>query len=412
MAGTISPIYDAEAEALKRQMAFANTLRDKGMQGNTGSGYQGGRVYIVGNPLGNIASSIGGAILANRAEEGQRGLEQRMGQERQDWLNALPSSTTELEGPTQTGEALTGLKAAKQRAQEMQQWAMGAPRGMEGVQQFALQQALTAPQREEEARQRAADRNAELAAKYAELRAAQQERLQQQFENQKTLKEIGLQNAMALKAMGGGGSSKPDMRIVDTVDENGNPVKQVIDLNAMQPGQTLGKYVTPKAPSAAAQKAQIEANIGIANIDRAIELIDERPGSLGTRHKIPGMETISQFTDPEGVPARAAVSNVGSLKLHDRSGAAVTISEFPRLAPFIPSPGDKPEVAKSKLSGLKREYETIRDEWARGTNTSILGGSRPKTPTAPTKPVPAAAPGQWDADKEARYLEWKARQGK
>ncbi len=75
MAGTISPIYDAEAEALKRQMAFANALRDKGMQGNTGSGYQSGRVYIVGNPLGNIASSIGGAILANRAEEGQRGLE-------------------------------------------------------------------------------------------------------------------------------------------------------------------------------------------------------------------------------------------------------------------------------------------------------------------------------------------------
>lgn len=171
MAGTISPIYDAEAEALKRQMSFANALRDRGMQGNTGSGYQGGKVFIVGNPLGNIVSGLAGAYLGNRAEEGQRNLEQRMVDERQNWLNAMPSSTTdktvELEGPTETGDPLTGtasvLKSAKQRAMENQAWAMQAPRGMEGVQQFALQQALTAPQREEEARQRAEDRKEEQA---------------------------------------------------------------------------------------------------------------------------------------------------------------------------------------------------------------------------------------------------------
>lgn len=187
MAGTISPIYDAEAEAIKRQMAFANALRDKGMRGNTGSGYQGGRVFIVGNPIGNIVSSLAGAYLGNRAEEGQRNLEQRMGQERQDWLNSLPSSTVELEGQTETGEALTGLKGAKQRAQEMQQWAMGAPRGMEGVQQFALQQALTAPQREEEARQKAEDRKAELDARLAkEAQLAQDRNAIQQAQNEAT----------------------------------------------------------------------------------------------------------------------------------------------------------------------------------------------------------------------------------
>jgi hypothetical protein len=409
MAGTISPIYDAEAENIKRQMAFAQALRNKSLETD---GRMVGRVYVQKNPWANFLEGLAGAGIGEYQRQKQVGLEQRMGQERQDWLNALPSNTTELEGPTQTGEALTGLKSAKQRAQEMQQWAMGAPRGVEGVQQFALQQAMTAPQREEEARQRAEDRKAELAAKYAEMSALQQDRLAAQFENQKALKEIGLQNAMALKAMGGGGGgSKPDMRIVDTVDENGNPVKQVIDLNAMQPGQTLGKYLAPKAPSAAAQKAQIEANIGIANIDRAISLIDERPQSLGTKHKIPGMEVIGQYVDPEGVTTRAAVSNIGSMKLHDRSGAAVTISEFPRLAPFIPSPGDKPDVAKQKLQGLKAEYQIIANEWASGANTSMLGGPRTKAPAA-AKPAAAAAPGQWDADKEARYLEWKARQGK
>ncbi|MEN6407893.1 MAG: hypothetical protein ABFC77_15675 [Thermoguttaceae bacterium] len=203
MAGTISPIYDAEAEALKRQMAFANALRDKGMSNDIGGGYRGGRVFIVGNPLGNIASSIGGAILANRAEEGQRGLEQRMGQERQNWLNAVPQASTEktveLEGPTETGDTLTGttsvLKSAKQRAMENQAWAMQAPRGMEGVQQFALQQTLTAPQREEEARQRAEDRKEEQAIKLEQAAQLAKDRnalLQAQIEGNNAYKQATL----------------------------------------------------------------------------------------------------------------------------------------------------------------------------------------------------------------------------
>ena len=132
----------------------------------------------------------------------------------------------------------------------------------------------------------------------------------------------------------------------------------------------------PKPPDAATRKAIHEANIGVANIDRAIDLINERPSSLGTKYKVPGMEVVGQYTDPEGTSARAAVSNIGSLKLHDRSGAAVTIAEFPRLAPFIPGPGDKPEVAKKKLEGLKTEYQTIVDEWSSGINTSVLGGRK------------------------------------
>jgi hypothetical protein len=196
MAGTISPIYDAEAEALKRQMSFANALRDKGMSNDIGQGYRGGRVFIVGNPLSNILSSIGGAVLSNRAEEGQRNLEQRMGQERQNWLNSMPQASTEktveLEGPTETGDPLTGttsvLKSAKQRAMENQAWAMQAPRGMEGVQQFALQQALTAPQREEEARQKAEDRKAELDARLAQAsQLAQDRNAIQQGQNEATM---------------------------------------------------------------------------------------------------------------------------------------------------------------------------------------------------------------------------------
>jgi len=62
----------------------------------------------------------------------------------------------------------------------MQKWAMGAPRGMEGVQNFALQQALTAPQREAEAAQKAQDRIQELQLKAMDMRASQAERLEAQ----------------------------------------------------------------------------------------------------------------------------------------------------------------------------------------------------------------------------------------
>ena len=50
-----------------RFQAWADRCPHRGVQlvgnlkGNTGSGYHGGRVFIVGNPLGNIASGLAGA---------------------------------------------------------------------------------------------------------------------------------------------------------------------------------------------------------------------------------------------------------------------------------------------------------------------------------------------------------------
>jgi len=182
---------------------------------------------------------------------------------------------------------------------------------------------------------------------------------------------------MFAASLKGSGGPKADMRIVDTVDADGNPVKQIIDLSQMKPGDTLGKPA-----DSATKKAIIEGRIGAAGIDRAIELIDAKPNSVGPQYKIPGAELAGQYLDPEGVPARASVANVGSLKLHDRSGAAVTISEFPRLAPFIPTAGDSPAAAKAKLKGLKAEYEVIQKEWKSGINGDLLGGA----------PKPAAKP--------------------
>lgn len=62
------------------------------------------------------------------------------------------------------------------------------------------------------------------------------------------------------------------------------------------------------------------------------------------------------YFDPQGVDTRAAIADLGSMIIHDRSGAAVTAAEFPRLAPFIPKVGDPPDVVQKKLSRFVDVY--------------------------------------------------------
>lgn len=73
-------------------------------------------------------------------------------------------------------------------------------------------------------------------------------------------------------------------------------------------------------------------------------------------------DVILQRQDPEGIDTRAAIADLGSLVIHDRSGAAVTALEFPRLQPFIPSSKDDPTTARKKLNRFVMEYKNIVDE--------------------------------------------------
>ena len=52
--------------------------------------------------------------------------------------------------------------------------------------------------------------------------------------------------------------NKPDMRFVDTVDENGNPVKQVVDMSTVKPGDVFGKpSKTPKGGDPTKNAAEV-----------------------------------------------------------------------------------------------------------------------------------------------------------
>lgn len=136
--------------------------------------------------------------------------------------------------------------------------------------------------------------------------------------------------------------------IVDTRAGTSRPVMDASGNPARRPGKDIPPNVN---------KSIIENQQNISKIDKALASISAKPNSLGVQYMLPGAETLGQYIDPDGVEARAGVADIGSLILHDRSGAAVTASETPRLRPFIPSASDSPEVAKKKLARFKAIYE-------------------------------------------------------
>lgn len=107
---------------------------------------------------------------------------------------------------------------------------------------------------------------------------------------------------------------------------------------------------------------QAQANSWVNNsgtlkkIDDAIKAVNDAPeDSFGIANYLG--DPIRQRTDKAGVDARAKVSGIGSQKFHDLSGANVTVSEAPRLQPYIPASTDTKENILKKLQNLKSEYE-------------------------------------------------------
>jgi hypothetical protein len=99
-------------------------------------------------------------------------------------------------------------------------------------------------------------------------------------------------------------------------------------------------------------------------LDRAISLLSgqDLPGMVADKNAT-GLKGylptgLLNRIDPSGVSARAEIADIGSLKIHDRSGSAVTVSESPRLMPFIPLTTDDRETALKKLTRLKLEIDS------------------------------------------------------
>jgi hypothetical protein len=154
--------------------------------------------------------------------------------------------------------------------------------------------------------------------------------------------------------------------------ENGKyiPLGTTPDGKALILNQKTGEIITsdmnanlkgskaPQIPQSILNK--VSANDAAANkIDQALNLV----GGIGKDAFGYGGYAAQElgrnyFSSPENIAARAAVADIGSGILHDRSGAAVTISEFPRFKPFIPVAGDTADIIKTKLEHLKNAIDT------------------------------------------------------
>ncbi len=65
--------------------------------------------------------------------------------------------------------------------------------------------------------------------------------------------------------------------------------------------------------------------------------------------------------DPRETSARATLANIASEIMRQRSGGAITDSEFERLQPFMPSANDTEDLVRQKLTDLKAYLARQRD---------------------------------------------------
>lgn len=102
----------------------------------------------------------------------------------------------------------------------------------------------------------------------------------------------------------------------------------------------------------------------LKQLDRAEEELKKTPDSVGgpgsvLAANLPGAGLVQSRMDPEGNKLRALIADIGSMKIHERSGAAVTASEFPRLKPFVPTISDDAKTVRDKLANFRAVYEDI-----------------------------------------------------
>jgi hypothetical protein len=121
-----------------------------------------------------------------------------------------------------------------------------------------------------------------------------------------------------------------------------------------------GKINSNKPVPTPILKGFLENANAIRKVNSALIEVDLYPDAFGLQN-LRG-DTLSQRMDPKGVKARALIADIGSLKIHDRSGAAVTAAETPRLLPFIPSVNDNATTIKEKLGLFKKEYLAIQND--------------------------------------------------
>jgi hypothetical protein len=153
----------------------------------------------------------------------------------------------------------------------------------------------------------------------------------------------------------GGGEKIPtgSISVIDPTDLAGKRVILVTQARAIKegliPASSVAKEEKLKPIPAHINTAISTNDMSIRRIQEALDLIKKNPDAIGLKNLLPG-QALDRM-DPKGVAARSAISDIGSLVIHDRSGSAVSVGEMQRLG-FIPTPTDRADNAKTKLESM------------------------------------------------------------
>lgn len=186
------------------------------------------------------------------------------------------------------------------------------------------------------------------------------------------------------------------------------------DLAGIAAAARQGQQTQLKRIPNAAFESMKDNDMALSQVDQALSAITNAPQALGMTNMGPGewlKNKVGGATADEQL-ARAAVADIGSQIIHDRSGAAVTISEFPRLAPFVPLKTDTEQEARVKLTRLKtlmrQEADLYRANFGEDQGYQPFVSNRPVPDVRNDAPrgatIPARRPGETIA-------QWRARTG-
>lgn len=154
--------------------------------------------------------------------------------------------------------------------------------------------------------------------------------------------------------------------------ETANGYVRVGKDNSVTPVMAGGEQLQPKPTGAVTQ--QIASNaVTLNKIDRAIAMTQSNPNAFGARNYLG--DTVTQRIDPGGVTARAMIADIAGQKIHDRSGAAVTVGEAERLKPYVPNTTDTPATIAKKLTLFKQEYMQMQKELQGGKTLAEVGAA-------------------------------------
>lgn len=160
--------------------------------------------------------------------------------------------------------------------------------------------------------------------------------------------------------------------------------------------------------------AMTQNQVVLNKIARAEDLLTKTPEATGM---FKGMmpDVILNRTDKEGTATRAALAELAATKVHDLSGAAVSVGEFGRLKPFLPQPTDNVDTLRTKLAGMKAEVEDIVNAtnqiYSEEQGYKPIPSLAPK-PAAPTDAPPVNALKEGQTTTFANGQQWTLQKGK